>query len=139
MVAFLFTYSSIYLFNDIIDYKDDIKNEEKRSWKPIASGKLSIKSAKILFLLLLISGLVISVAINIWFTSIMMTLVFLNFLHSSPISRFKKSIPKTMVNMTIIQTLKYSCGWFALTSNLSSFPLFLMLMLATVYTTSYMF
>jgi len=45
---------------------------------------------------------------------------------------------KTTINMTIIEFLKYSTGWFALTSNISKFPFWLIFTFALSYTVSYM-
>jgi len=58
-------------------------------------------------------------------------------LHSSPLTKFKKGIYKTTFNMTVIEFLKYSCGWFAFTTNISKFPFWLILAFSVVYTTSY--
>jgi len=135
--GFLITYSSVYLFNDISDYKEDIKNREKLKWKLVAGKMISMRAAFALSLTLLFSGLSISIFISKWYFLIMVVLIFLNFLHSSPWTRFKKSLAKTSVNMTVIQFLKFSTGWFALTSNISHFPFWLIAGFSIVYTASY--
>lgn len=138
MVAFVVTYSSVYMYNDILDYKVDKKDEEKLKWKLIASGDLSVKKAKYLTIFFVVVGLSISLFVNRWFLLMMITLLFLNFLHSSPKTRFRKSVMKTSINMTVIEFLKYSTGWFALTSNISQFPFWLVLSISFIYTTGYM-
>lgn len=138
LVGFLLTYFSVYLLNDIVDYKEDKKDPEKSKWKLIATGKLSIENATSLHVLFLVSGIVISLFVGRWFTLILLGMVFLNFLHSSNFIKFKKSVPKTAVNMTAIEFLKYSAGWFAFTSDLSRFPFWLLLCFSVAYVGIYM-
>jgi len=138
MLAFVITYSSVYMYNDVVDYKIDRKDREKLKWKLVASGDLSIRKAKHLSLVFIAIGLPLSLLVNKWFLMIMILLLFLNYLHTSPRTRFKKSITKTTVNMTIIEFLKYSTGWFALTSNISLFPFWLILSVSLIYTAGYM-
>lgn len=137
LIGFLITYSSVYLFNDIVDHKEDLKSREKLKWKLIAGKMISTREALVLSLVLLFSGLSISLYVSRWFFMMMVLLIILNLLHSSPWTKFKKSLPKTSVNMTIIQFLKFSTGWFALTSNISEFPFWLILGFSIVYTASY--
>ncbi|MBL7205999.1 MAG: UbiA family prenyltransferase [Candidatus Aenigmarchaeota archaeon] len=137
--SFLLAYSSVYLFNDIMDFEDDKEDLEKSKWKLLVSGRLSIRGAMSLYILLLLLGTGISVFVSKWFTLILLGMVFLNFLHSSNVTRLKKSIPKTSVNMTLIEFLKYSAGWFAFTSDLSKFPFWLMLCFSIAYTVVYIF
>jgi len=138
-VAFIITYSSVYLFNDIIDAEEDSKQKDKSKWKLIATGDLEKETAFKIATLMLLIGLLLSLLVNRWFFILNVILIFLNFLHSSPYTKFKKSIPKTAVNMTIIETIKFSLGWFALTSNVSQFPFWIILGLASAYTIGYLF
>ncbi len=55
--------SSIYLFNDIVDYKSD-RAHPKKKFRPIASGKLSRSSAIIISFFLLLSALILSFNLN---------------------------------------------------------------------------
>ncbi len=55
--------SSIYLLNDIIDYKSD-RAHPKKKFRPIASGKLSRSKAIIISFLLLFSALFLSFKLN---------------------------------------------------------------------------
>lgn len=139
LISFLLTYSSVYLFNDIIDYEDDKKDEEKSKWKLIVTGELSREAAMGYYIIMLLAGISLSLFINRAFTLILIGLVFFNFLHSSTLTRFKESLPKTALNMTIIEFLKYSTGWFALTSNISNFPFWLVLCFSVAYTAVYLF
>lgn len=137
LAGFLITYSAVYLYNDVIDYREDMLDKEKRKWKLVAGGGLTVGSAKLLTILCVVAGLSISFLVSRWFFIIMMGMLFFNLLHSSPYTKFKKKLYKTTFNMTIIEYLKYSSGWFALTSNISMFPFWLILAFSIVYTTSY--
>jgi 4-hydroxybenzoate polyprenyltransferase len=138
LTSFVIAYSSVYMYNDVVDHKIDKKDKEKVKWKLIASGDLSVKKAKCLSVALAATGLSLSFFINKWFFLIVIALLLLNFLHTSPRTRFKGSVTKTSINMTAIEFLKYSTGWFALTSNISSFPFLLVLSVSLIYTTGYM-
>jgi 4-hydroxybenzoate polyprenyltransferase len=138
LIAFTVAYSSVYMYNDIVDQKIDKKDREKLKWKLIASGDLSVKKAKYLSVALAFTGLSLSFLVNKWFFLVITALLLLNFLHTSPRTRFKRSVTKTSINMTIIEFLKYSTGWFALTSNISFFPLLLVFSVSLIYTTGYM-
>ena len=64
-VIFILISSSIYLLNDVIDYKFD-KLHKKKKERPIASGKISRVNALILSLILLVNSIVISIFFNYW-------------------------------------------------------------------------
>jgi len=136
--AFLLAYSSVYLFNDIADFEDDRKDGDKRVWKLVASGMLSKRGAAALGAALLLSGGWLAGMVNGWFLALIVALVFLNFLHSSPQVRLKKRKATTAVNMTAIEFLKYSSGWFALTPDLVTFPFWLIMCFSLIYTAIYM-
>ncbi len=138
LVIFLIAYSSVYVYNDLVDYHEDKKDSEKLKWKLVAGRMISEKAAKILTSFFALTGLLLSFFISKWFFVMILGMLFLNFLHSSPYTRFKKGIKRTTINMTIIEFLKYSCGWFALTSDLTTFPLWLVVAFSLVYTTSYL-
>jgi len=138
LLGFLLAYSSVYLYNDAIDYEEDKKDNEKLKWKLVASDHLSVRSAKMIALVFAVTGLTVSLFIGRWFFIINAGMLFFNFLHSHPRIRFKKQLKKTAVNMTIIEFLKFSCGWFALTSNLTKFPFWLIVAFSAVYTSSYL-
>lgn len=52
---FSFTTSSVYILNDILDYKDDKLHKLKRHIKPLASDSLSLNFSLILFFLFIIA------------------------------------------------------------------------------------
>jgi 4-hydroxybenzoate polyprenyltransferase len=138
LFAFLVTYSAVYFYNDIVDYHDDLKDTEKREWKLVAGGALSKKSAATMGIACAVVGLYASLLVSGWFFLMMAALLFLNYLHSSPHIRLKKRIAPTALNMTVIEFIKYSSGWFAFTENLSMFPFWIILTFSLVYATIYL-
>lgn len=56
-VVFSFTASSIYILNDYVDIESDKKHPEKKN-RPLASGAVSKRRAKFLFVLLILSSVV---------------------------------------------------------------------------------
>lgn len=136
--GFLIAYSSVYLYNDMVDHKEDRRDREKLKWKLVAGGHMGVNSARVLSLFFAGFGLAISFLVSRWFFLMVLAMLSLNVLHSSPYTRFKKSLRKTTVNMTAIEFLKFSCGWFALTGDLTKFPFWLIFAFSIVYTTSYL-
>lgn len=65
-IAFCGVSSSIYVLNDIIDVESDRVHKKKR-YRPIASGDISIKQARILFAVLLVLTSIISLKLNTYF------------------------------------------------------------------------
>jgi len=138
MAGFLLAYSSIYFFNDITDCDEDRLNRDKKAWKLVANGMMSKRTAAAAGVTFLGAGLALSRMVNGWFFIIVSLMVLLNFLHSSPYIRLKRRLPAAAVNLTAIEFLKYSCGWFAMTSNLTSFPFWLILCFAAIYSAIYL-
>ena len=138
IAGFLIAYSSVYFYNDITDSDEDKDDDEKKGWKLVASGVMSRRTAAALCLLFLSAGIAISSMVNGWFLVIVLTMVSLNFLHSNPTIRLKKRKPFAAINIAVIEFLKYSSGWFAFTGNLASFPFWLILCFAFIYSAIYM-
>jgi 4-hydroxybenzoate polyprenyltransferase len=138
LFGFLVTYSAVYFYNDIVDYHDDLKDTEKKDWKLVAGGALSRKSAAAIGMACAVVGLYASLLVSGWFFLMMAALLFLNFLHSSPYTRLKKRIAPTAANMTAIEFIKYSSGWFAFTGDLTRFPFWIILTFSLVYATIYL-
>lgn len=138
VIGLSLSYSSVYMFNDIMDREEDAADPQKRGWKHVANGSLRLEGAVSIYALLLMSGLLVSFFVNYVFGAMMVALLFLNFLHSAPGIRLKKRKFPTIANITLIEFIKYSSGWFALTANVTKFPLWLVLMFAVIYSAGYM-
>ena len=137
LAGLIIAYSSVYFYNDVVDCEEDKCDKDKKGWKLVACGIISKRMAKILGVVFLVVGLSISLSVNVWFFAIVVTLLILNFLHSAPGIRLKKIIPATAANMTAIEGLKFSSGWFAFTSNISEFPFWIILTFSIAYSSIY--
>ncbi len=63
-IGFSFVASAIYVLNDYLDIDDDRKHPKKK-FRPLASGTVSIRSAKLLFIGLVSLGVIIISVISI--------------------------------------------------------------------------
>lgn len=80
-ILFSFISSCVYILNDIVDVQGD-RNHPKKKFRPIASGKVTIKEGKILFAFLFIATIALSVIINIYLTSIILAYFILNLFYA---------------------------------------------------------
>ncbi len=81
ILAFSFMASSVYILNDFKDIENDRQHPTKAK-RPLASGKISVKSAFLMFTLLIISGLVIAWFCSKLFFIICLVYLFINLLYS---------------------------------------------------------
>ena len=81
-MAFCFISSAIYVLNDISDVENDRKHETKKN-RPIASGKISIPCAWILFVLLAVVGLGAAIWVNLHACLWILVYVGINILYSN--------------------------------------------------------
>ena len=78
-IALSLCVSSVYIFNDILDYKND-KLHPLKCKRPIASGKISIRESIFLLIIILTIGLILSLNINkFFFLYILIYIVIANF------------------------------------------------------------
>lgn len=80
-ILFSILASSIYIFNDLMDINEDRAHPKKR-YRPLASGKVSPKSAKMLILLLSLSSLGISFVFNTELFIVLLAYFILNIAYS---------------------------------------------------------
>ncbi|MFH1445508.1 MAG: UbiA family prenyltransferase [Nanoarchaeota archaeon] len=132
LAGFVLSYSSIYLLNDIKDVEEDKQDPMKIQWKMIANGTLSARKAIYLYILLIVSGLFVSLMVSVWFAVIMVLLIIINLIYS--MFKLKKWMPIASIFLLAMQFLKFSSGWFVMTSSLSLFPFWLVMTLALAYT-----
>jgi decaprenyl-phosphate phosphoribosyltransferase len=83
LAVFMFsiTASSIYIFNDIRDIEEDRKHPKKQ-FRPIPSGKVSIKNAVVIMAVLMFIGLLGSYLISLDFFIILLSYLILNVFYS---------------------------------------------------------
>ena len=140
LFSFLTAYSSIYYYNDLMDYNEDKKDKIKREYKILIQKKVSIEQAITTVFILSITGLTLSLFVNKLFTLILTTLLVANILHSAPITRtlFKKRMLFLAPNMTLIQFLKPFLAWVSFTYDITKVPVFAILLLSISYVTGYL-
>ncbi len=136
LVALCVTYAAVYPFNDIMDLEEDIKHKKHRL-KPITRGDMTVKEAASLSFILLAVGLTISTIISTTFTALLLVLLMVNFAHSSNFVRLRNSSLRSP-NMILMQFVKFSTGWFALTSSPANFPFLIIFCFSVIYTYGYM-
>lgn len=80
--------SSVYLLNDVFDLAEDRKHPTKR-FRPIASGRLSVRMAVVTALVLQVGTLILSYVLDKWFFMVVVSYLALNVLYTS----FLKRVP----------------------------------------------
>jgi len=131
-LGFLIAYNAVYFINDLIDYKEDKKNKIN-SYKPLVRGAITHKEAKFYAFISASIGISLSFLVNSFFGFLVLSLILLNILHSF----LRKKINFKISNLLLIQFVKYSTGWFALSLTLVNFPFWIILSLSLVYIFSY--
>jgi len=87
LLAFLVSYSSIYVLNDLYDIEDDKKDEKKTLRKPLAQGTVERKDAIWVFISFLILGLLFSIILNLMFFCVVCILILINMIYSVPVKK----------------------------------------------------
>ncbi len=135
-LGFVLAYQSVYSLNDIQDLKEDSRNPVKRATKPLARGDISVQEQSARMFLYLLAGLSLSFLVNITFASLVVLCVFLNFLHSYKPLGLKSSL-LGLVNLFVIESIKFSAGWFVLGGGLLELPYVMIFFMSSAYTLSY--
>ena len=86
LLAFMVSYSSIYVLNDLCDIEDDKKDEKKVLRKPLAHGVVNRSEAVTIFISFLILGLLLSIFLNLLFFCVIIALVLINMIYSIPLT-----------------------------------------------------
>jgi len=138
LAGFLISYQSVYQFNDLMDYEDDRKDKLKVKTKRLARGEVSRKVVESYSFLFTFIGLSLCFLVSTLFGLLVSLILFLNFLHSSSFVRLKKS-RFLLVNLFLIEFVKYSLGWFAFSFSVSGFPFIFILCLVSIYLLGYLY
>ncbi len=138
LLGFVIAYQSVYQYNDLMDYKEDVKDEIRKRNKPLARSEFTREYVESFSYILTIVGMSLCFLVNVYFGLLVAFTLFLNFLHSVPFLRLKNT--KLVVpNLFVIEFLKYSLGWFALSITLNNFPYVFMSFLSLLYVGCYIF
>ncbi len=125
-VLFCMIASSIYVLNDLMDIKED-KKHPKKCFRPLASGKVSKSTAKILILSLSLSALGIAYIFNLVLFSVLLIYFALNIAYSLKLKHI------TIVDIFIIATgfvLRLFAGASVINNELSMWIIILTFLLA---------
>jgi len=139
LAGFVFAYQSVYYYNDIIDLAEDKNDEIKKRIKPLARKEILAEFYVIKIFVYMIFGLLLCFAVSWLFGALVVGTLFLNFIHSTPRIRLKKT-PFVGVNFFLLQALKFSAGWIALASaqQLLEVPYYVIGLFAAAYTLGYL-
>jgi 4-hydroxybenzoate polyprenyltransferase len=132
LTAFLLTYSSVYVFNDLMDLEKDKKHYIK--WKrerPLPKGSIKPSTAKKTVILNLSLGLILSSLINPGVLLLNSLLFSINFVYSY--FHLKEKAVISIILITSLQFLKVINGWLINGLIINNFPLTIPLMYAGAY------
>ena len=132
LLGFLIAYHSVYQFNDLMDYEEDKNNKFKLKTKLLPRGEIKRSTVESYSFMLAVIGLTLSFLVNTFFGLLVSTCLLLNFLYSSSLTRLKKS-KFLLPNIFIIEFIKYSLGWFALTNSILEYPFVFIATLSMAY------
>lgn len=135
-LGFVIAYNSIYYINDLNDFEEDKKDPHKWKNKPLLNGSLTKRKALYLYFFYLITGLILSFYAGTFFGFTILLLLILNLLHTL---FFKKIQLLLLLNMALMQMIKITLGWIAVSSSFKGFPFYFILFCGFLYATSYLF
>lgn len=118
--------SSVYIFNDLLDIKEDRAHPTKKN-RPLAKGSVSKKSAVLLILLLCSSSLLLSFVLNSTLFFILLTYFILNIFYSIKLKHI------AVLDIFIIATgfvLRLFAGWAVTDIELSMWIILMTFLLA---------
>jgi len=139
LAGFVIAYQGVYYYNDIIDLAEDKNDEIKKRIKPLARKEVLAEFYVIKIFVYMIFGLLLCFAVSWVFGALVIGTLFLNFIHSTPRIRLKKT-PFVGINFFLLQFLKFSSGWVALasTQQLLEIPVYVIGLFAAAYTLGYL-
>ncbi len=122
LVSFLLIYASVYINNDLCDVEFDRKHyvDWKRK-RPLASGEISTTLAKKIMIILLISGLALSLLVSHIFTLINLSMFVINYAYSTFKLKTKPMLGTALI--IVVQYLKLLNGWLVNTQSMQGAPL----------------
>ena len=136
LLGFLLAYQSVYGMNDILDFSEDSKSKLKRALKPFARGEISLETQVSKMFLYMLFGLSICFFVNTFFGFLVAAMLLLNFFHSYKPLNIKRTLIG-LVNIFLIEFIKFSCGWFAIGGSFQNFPYLIPLFMSSAYAMGY--
>ncbi|MCF6339187.1 MAG: UbiA prenyltransferase family protein [Sulfurimonas sp.] len=118
--------SSVYIFNDLMDIKEDQAHPKKR-YRPLASGNISTQTAKVLIFLLALFALSVSLILNINLFIVLVSYFILNILYSLKLKHI------SILDIFVIATgfvLRLFAGWAVTGIELSMWIILMTFLLA---------
>lgn len=134
LLGFLIAYDGVYFYNDFHDWKEDVA--EKRAFKPIVKGTLKPEQCRNRGIFNFLLGIALSFATSFSFGLLVSAAIALNVLHSHRRIALKKT-RLLGINMFSINLIKFSLGWFAVTTSLAGFPIWFVVMMSSTYAALY--
>lgn len=128
LLAFLVSYSSIYVLNDLYDVEEDMTDEKKALRKPLATGMIKENDAVKIFASFLIVGLVLSISVTLSFFFVVVLLVLTNMIYSRSLKHTILGLPSVL----LMQMLKIFLAWTTSTEILQ-FPLLFAVGISLIY------
>ena len=127
--VFSMSSSSVYLFNDIIDLKEDKLSDLKKKTKPLARNEISTSSAKKILLLILLFTFFFLFFLIPTILPLVLLYLFLNILYSL---YFKKIIFFELLIISSFYVLRAFAGGMAINADISIF-LILMIFFTSLF------
>jgi len=144
LLAFMVSYSSIYVLNDLYDIEDDKKDEKKVLRKPLAKGVINRNEAVKIFISFLILGLLVSIFLNLLFFCVVISLVIINMIYSVPLTTItnqslEKVSPRRLKHtilgpllVLLMQFLKIFLPW-TISTEVMQFPVLFAIGFSLIY------
>ena len=118
LLAFLVSYSSIYVLNDLYDVDKDKKDEKKVLRKPLTTGVVTRSDAVKIFASFLIVGLVLSISVTLSFFFVIVLLVLTNMIYSRSLKHTALGLPLVF----LMQLMKIFLPW-SISTRAMQFPI----------------
>ncbi len=132
-VSLVSAYLAAYLYNDIADYTEDKSDSFKLKFKPVARGEIKLETAKYLVPALAVVGLVLAFFIGTQFFVAVGSLLAINFIYSSPYTRFKSKGLLFTFLIFWLEFFKFTTGWLAGIGSFEKFPLIFIASMSLLY------
>ncbi len=136
VVGAVIAYHSVYGLNDISDLEEDKKNPLKRAAKKLARGEMTVEEQTSRMFLFAVVGLSICFLVSGFFGALVALSMLLNFFHSYKPFGLKKT-PVSIINIFLIESIKFSSAWFVVGGGFNNLPYFTVFCISAMYSLAY--